>query len=459
MAPSALSTSPPPRYSPGSKQAELVSEKPAAIAAAPPKRKVIPKDFNPFHNPFSCEDTDADEDYPYVGYKPAFPTDISGPAYEPITDFVDRGTFADKRQSDLLNACSKVDDLTVNLGTELVGPQLAHLTEKQKDQLALLVAERGVVVFRDQEMDAHQLIDFGSYFGAKQRPLHQHPSSGVPRQRGLDDIHVVYSDETQRPTDTAYTKVSHRAHPYLCFHHHADLVSSSRLLFHQTELYHSDVTFELNPPGLTALMNYTHPVHGGGDTLFTSCYGLYDSLSPPMREYLESLSAIQSGLDQGEGARKAGLHLRREPIETIHPVVRTHPVTGWKSIFVNPAFTKAIVCIPKIESDTILAMLYSQMAINSDLTLRVKWAKGTCVVWDNRIVNHSATYDHWRPSPDCRRHALRVAATAEIPSLLMPDGSEGTSRKESIWEEQGLDVEALNQRERAMIGRKGGFKD
>jgi len=99
-----------------------------------------------------------------------------------------------------------------------------------------------------------------------------------------------------------------------------------------------------------------------------------------MREYLESLEVMQTGLEQAEGASKAGLHLRRPGIETAHPLVRTHPVTGWKSVFASPAFSKSIVGVSKHESDAILNMLFSLMAISSDLTLRVRWKKNTIVV-------------------------------------------------------------------------------
>jgi sulfonate dioxygenase len=69
---------------------------------------------------------------------------------------------------------------------------------------------------------------------------------------------------------------------------------------------------------------------------FFSRYALYSSFSPGFQKYLEGLTAVHSAVAQADGARAAGLHVRREPIESIHPVVRVHPVTGWKSIYVNP---------------------------------------------------------------------------------------------------------------------------
>ncbi|PWN28786.1 TauD-domain-containing protein [Jaminaea rosea] len=447
-----VSVSPPPRYSAGSYGVD--AEKPLGAGSAParavnptqpktqpPKgatdeKKSTIKEYNPYHNPFSAEDTEADKLYPYPHLKPCFPTDISTPEYQPIHNVVDRGSFADPAKRHLLSVVDKVDNLSVHIGTELSGFQVKDLTPAQKDDLALLVAERGVVVLRDQDLGADELVNFGRYFGASERPLHQHPSSGVPRARklngtSLDEVHTIWHDENMRPTGTLYTS---------------------------TELWHSDVTFEKNPPGFTALYNITNPVHGGGDTLFSSCYGLYDALSPSMQEYLETLTALHSGTEQAEGASKAGLHLRRPAVETEHPLVRTHPVTGWKSIFANPAFTRHIVGVPKVESDAILNMLYSIMNVDPNLTLRVRWQKNTLVLWNNAVVNHAATFDHWRPDPSCRRHALRVASTGEIPSTTLPDGRPGRSRQEAIWEQEGFDVEALKARGRKNI-KNTGFKD
>lgn len=407
---------------------------PAIATKKAPRKDITYEEFDAALNPSRIVDTEADLHYPFTDLKPSFPTDIITAEYQPIHNIIDRGSFADPEYPHL-HSLSQWRNLAVNIGTELrpqpgQSLQLNDFSTSEKDELARLVAERGVVVLRDQKLTPEELISFGAYYGAKERPLHQHPSSGVPRRRGLDNIHVVWHDENMRPSDSAFTS---------------------------TELWHCDMSQEINSLGLTALYNITNPVNGGGDTLFCSGYGMYDSLSPAMQKYLESLSVLHSGVEQAAGASKAGNHLRRAPVESIHPLVRVHPVTGWKSIFVNPAFTRSIVGVPKLESDRILGMLYDLMTTHPALTLRVRWETNTIVLWDNRIVNHSATYDHYRPDPSCRRHALRVASTAEIPSQTLPNGQPGRSRKEQIWEEQGLDVEAM--RAIGQTARKGGFKD
>lgn len=114
-------------------------------------------------------------------------------------------------------------------------------------------------------------------------------------------------------------------------------------------------------------------------------YAIYSSLGPGMQTYLEGLTALHSAVAQADGSRAAGLHVRRKPVETIHPVVRVHPVTGWKSIYVNPGFTRRIVGIPKAESDTILSFLFQQISTNVDSQVRFRWEPNSIAFWDNRV--------------------------------------------------------------------------
>lgn len=132
-----------------------------------------------------------------------------------------------------------------------------------------------------------------------------------------------------------------------------------------------------------------------------------------MQTYLESLTAIHSAEMQASGSRAIGRPVRREPVITEHPLVRTHPVTGWKSLFFNPGFVTKIVGIPKVESDMIISYLNELIATTQEIHVRFQWGKDDVAFWDNRIVNHTASYGF---APH-RRHAVRVAATAERPYL------------------------------------------
>jgi len=176
----------------------------------------------------------------------------------------------------------------------------------------------------------------------------------------------------------------------------------------------TQVTYEVQPPSYTSLKVLTGPPRGGGgDTLWSSQYAAYDMLSPYMQKYLESLSALHSADLQAHGSRALARTVRREPITTEHPLIRTNPVTGWKSIFFNPGFVTKIVGVPKTESDHVISLLNEIVATNPEIHARFQWNEGDVAFWDNRVTNHSASYGF---APH-RRHAVRVAVRAEKPYL------------------------------------------
>jgi sulfonate dioxygenase len=121
--------------------------------------------------------------------------------------------------------------------------------------------------------------------------------------------------------------------------------------------YHSDVSYEHQPPGITILTLLQVP-STGGDTGWVSQAAAYDRLSEPLKAFLEGLRAEHSGFPQAENARRDGKFVRREPVKSSHPIVRVHPVTGQKVLFVNPGFTKRIVGLKDEESDAILQLLF-----------------------------------------------------------------------------------------------------
>lgn len=185
---------------------------------------------------------------------------------------------------------------------------------------------------------------------------------------------------------------------------------------------------ELQPAGITHLHNDTVP-NIGGDTLWASGYSAYSKLSPDFRALIDGKKAI---------FRSAHPYLdRKNPeagpqyVERIHPIVRVHPATGWKSLYVNRAMTESIVGLDKAESDLILGYLYDVYEKNVDIQLRFKWTPGTSALWDNRYVYHvemhgaeisksnthritihNASWDYEGREP---RHGTRVTSLAETP--------------------------------------------
>ncbi|PLB52638.1 alpha-ketoglutarate-dependent taurine dioxygenase [Aspergillus steynii IBT 23096] len=307
--------------------------------------------------------------------------------YPPLTPFehYDHGKDADPSFPDLLpEGKFELDHITPTIGTEIKGVQLSQLSKEGKDQLALFVARRKVVAFRDQDF-AHLPIDkaleFGGYFGRH----HIHQTSGAPK--GYPEVHLV--------------------------HRGADDKSGADFLARNTNsiTWHSDVTFEKQPPGTTFLYFLDGP-SSGGDTLFADQAQAYRRLSPEFRKRLHGLKAVHSGIEQVNNSLNQGGIARRDPITSEHPIVRTHPVTGEKALYVNPQFTRYIVGFKKEESDFLLKFLYDHIALSQDLQTRIRWRPGTVVVWDNRVTAHSAQYD-WEDGQ--RRHIARITPQAEAP--------------------------------------------
>jgi sulfonate dioxygenase len=188
--------------------------------------------------------------------------------------------------------------------------------------------------------------------------------------------------------------------------------------------WHSDVTYEKNPPGLTALFLYDSPV-SGGDTAYVDQRAAYNRLSPSFRAYLETLSVVHSGHEQANYSRTRGekntdakvyAHVRREPVKNVHPLVRRHPVTGEKALFINRVFSRQIVGLKLEESAALLEFLYQVIERGQDFQVRLRWRPRTVVLWDNRITAHSALVD-FDGVPGSRRHGARITPQAEVPTL------------------------------------------
>lgn len=313
----------------------------------------------------------------YAAYLPVYDNTTKFPPTE-LFEHHDRGHDADPTKSNLLpkgESSVKATKLTPRVGTEITGLQLSQLSDIQKNELALLVAERGVVVFRDQDfkdIGPEKQKEFGQYFGR----LH---------------VHVSYNSESLNCTNTGLTagrracKGPHRVSLYLSRQrqlvpprqkhneaHYDRVLSRPSVYFMQIltpDSYHSDVSYEHQPPAITLLTLVQVP-ETGGDTAWTSQVAAYDRLSEPFKLFLEGLRAEHSGFEQAEKARRDGHHVRREPVKSYHPIVRVHPVTKQKALFVNRGFTRRIVGLKDEESEAILKLLY-QVCPPLSLTLTI----------------------------------------------------------------------------------------
>jgi alpha-ketoglutarate-dependent taurine dioxygenase len=145
--------------------------------------------------------------------------------------------------------------------------------------------------------------------------------------------------------------------------------------------WHSDLCHELQTAGYTSLHNDTAPTVGG-DTVWASGYSAYEKLSHDFRKIIDGKFAVYRSSRSYVDHRKP--EDGRKYVERVHPLVRVHPATGWKTLYVNRAFTVRIVGLDKAESDVILNYLFDIYEKSLDLQVRVKWTPGTTTLWDDR---------------------------------------------------------------------------
>lgn len=320
--------------------------------------------------------------YPF--YYPYFDVEEKFPPTE-LFEHTDPGSRADPAKPHLL-AHATAKDFSPYIGTEVTGVQISELTPEGLDELALFTAERKVLVFRDQDfkdLSPEQQIEIARHFG----PIQRHPTSG--NVKGFPEFHVVYRD----PDHNRFGKY----------------IDDNKISNTQ---WHSDVTYEKQTPGTTFFFSLEQPPKSGGDTLFVSQAEAYRRLSPEFQKRLEGLYAVHSAVPQAEFSKQGGGPVRREPVETAHPIVRKHPVTGEKALFINQGFTKYIKDYRVEESEYLLKFLFDHIAKGADFQFRATYLPGTVVVWDNRLTAHSATNDF---DVSIRRHAVRLTPQAEVP--------------------------------------------
>ncbi|KAH8174154.1 taurine catabolism dioxygenase tauD, tfdA family protein [Sarocladium implicatum] len=360
---------------------------------------------------------DLSNGYPYRPSKPLYLQDVYKIRAED-REYHDAGARADKSKKNLLSAATKVTDLTANIGTEIEGIQLKDLSDEQRDELALLIAERSVVFLRNQDISPQQQKELGEYYGE----VEVHPQ--VAQVPGVPGVTVIWPDlqATEYPANFRRPGGASR--------------------------WHTDLVHEHQPAGITHLHNDTVPPVGG-DTLWASGYAAYEKLSPEFRKIIDGRKAVY---------RSAHPYLDRDHpeagpkyVEREHPLVRVHPATGWKALWVNRAMTDRIVGLDRAESDLILSYLYDVYERNVDIQVRFKWTPGTSVLWDNRITIHNASWDYGGKHA---RHGTRVTSLAERPffdaiaptrrqalGLLGPDEVEELGIAEATYQSTFKDVD------------------
>ncbi|WP_328456070.1 TauD/TfdA dioxygenase family protein [Amycolatopsis sp. NBC_00438] len=258
-----------------------------------------------------------------------------------------------------------VRGLTPVIGAEVSGLDLGtELTEEQLAELKTAFLDHQVLVFRDQVITAEDHKRLAVSFG-ELRPVNPPPENGDPYI-----LEVATSAEA------------------------ANVFGNG---------WHADGTADAEP-SLGSMLHITEiPEAGsGGDTLFANMYLAYDMLSPAMKSLLDGLTAVHDG----------ALAFRGHPIPpnytppcSEHPLVVRHPETDRKLLYVNPAYTSHIPQLSADESRAVLDLLFSFVPNRPMLACRVRWEPNTLVFWDNRCVQHHATYDYYPHS----RYGQRIA--------------------------------------------------
>jgi taurine dioxygenase len=262
-----------------------------------------------------------------------------------------------------------VRPMTRRIGAEIAGLDLATpLTNRQAAELRDALAEHHVLFFHDQRLDHESHKALGRLFG--ELAIH----SGVPGLPDHPEIVAIHADANSK--------------------------------FVAGESWHSDLTCDTAPP-LGSILYMPVVPEFGGDTVFASMCAAYDALSPRMKTYLEGLTALH---DADHVYRPLFPDLDRKYPSAIHPVVRTHPVSGRKSIFVNPSYTLHLMDVAGEESQAILGFLYKH-CMNPNFQVRFRWRPHSVAFWDNRCTWHQAIWDYF---PDTRS-GFRVTVAGDKP--------------------------------------------
>lgn len=271
----------------------------------------------------------------------------------------------------------QVRRLAASLGAEILGVDLkAPMDDDAFRAFEAALIEHKVLAVRDQFLTTEQHVAFSRRFGE----LEVHP---MRPQGQFPEILVLDN---------------HKDNPVL-----------------STDVWHSDTTFRKNPTKYTILRCEIMPEFGG-DTLWANMEAAYDGLSDTFRAMITGLRAVHDFqnfrvLFKNTEEDRAKLHRMEDMFPNpSHPVVRTHPVSGRKSIYVNPQFTLRIEGLEPAESRAILDVLFAQARV-PEYQFRIRWTPGTIVFWDNRSTQHYAANDYYPQ----RRRMERTAVVGDVP--------------------------------------------
>ncbi|KIV86011.1 hypothetical protein PV11_01654 [Exophiala sideris] len=322
-------------------------------------------------------------------------------SHSPPDGFTDDATTKSRnngplKKSGVLDSAFEFEDVTPVIGREYPTTNIVDdlLESSNADELlrdlAITISERGVVFFRKQDNLSNELQKkfiqrLGELSGKPPTStLHIHPVLNDSSEFGVGDNEISTISSVQRKKLFGVAPANKRRY--------------------DAAQWHSDIQFETCPADYTSLRLVQLP-KTGGDTLWASGYDIYDRFSKPYQQFFDGLTATFIGDGFLKAAAEGRTVLYEKPrgspanvgghLSIVHPVVRTNPVTGWKSIYGMGNFPKYINGLTKDESDDLLKKFRDTLLENHDLQVRFKWRNPNDIaIWDNRSVFHSATFDY-----------------------------------------------------------------
>ena len=290
--------------------------------------------------------------------------------------------------------------ITVNPETPVIGAEISGVDLSQPlDEETIADIRRAlnnwrVVFFRDQTLSNDALKAFGRQFGPL-TPAH-------PISEGLEDHPEIW----ERKVDEYRTRRARN-----------ESLPPGREPPRDYKGWHIDITFVANPNAYSILYGVEIPAYGG-DTLFSNLIAAYEGLSPPIKALIDGLQAVH----RTSNYDSAGAKPRRDgraagPFVALHPLVRLHPETGEKLLFINPGTISHIVGLKERESQALLDLLFYEVT-RPEYQVRFHWRPGSLVVWDNQAVAHAGPidYSHF----DLPRVVRRITVAGDL--TQGPDG-------------------------------------
>ena len=273
---------------------------------------------------------------------------------------------------DVMNNSFNIKPFAPNLGAVITNVNLSNdINDAELKGIRDAFHKYQVLFFQNQsEISPKNHIKLGRCFG----DLHIHPAA--PKMKNYPQIFEINTDKNSKIANGA-------------------------------EDFHSDVSCDIEPPLGTMLQLHILP-ECGGDTMFANMYMAYEALSNPMQKFLSDLKASHESehFYRGRYKTESNGESKTEYPSAIHPVIRTHPDTGKKAIFVNKFFTTRIVGLEPQESKFILDFLFSHIE-KTEFQIRYRWNKNDMAFWDNRCTIHKALWDYFPNERKGRRVTIK----------------------------------------------------